>query len=78
MAGQPEQIGTLDDGTVLYVARGCKGLALINISQKPQKIKIETALPDGTYTDSVHGLTFKVKKGILTGKLTPTSSALIF
>ena len=78
MAGQPEQIGTLDDGTVLYVARGSKGLALINISQKPQKIKMETALPDGTYTDSVHGLTFKVKKGVLTGKLTPTSSALIF
>ena len=78
MAGQPEQIGTLDDGTVLSVARGCKGLALINISQKPQKIKMETALPDGTYTDSVHGLTFKVKKGVLTGKLTPTSSALIF
>lgn len=78
MSGQTENILTLADGHVLAVARGDKGLALINISDKPQKIKTQTTLPDGTYTDAVTGARFQVKKSMLTGQLAPLTSALLF
>lgn len=68
MSGQPEKLVFADNGAVAMVERGTKGAALINFSDKEQKIKLETALPDGTYTDAVSGASFKASKGTLTGK----------
>ena len=59
------------------VSRGTKGLALVNFSTKGQKVKMATALPDGTYTDPVSTKTFKVSKGILTGRLDATTTYIL-
>ncbi|MCD8394727.1 MAG: alpha-amylase [Bacteroidales bacterium] len=77
MAGEKEQVTTANEGAVVEVARGTKGAALINLSGKTQKVKMETPLPDGEYTDGVHSTTFKVKKGILTGTLAPIASYIL-
>lgn len=77
MAGQPEKIFTSDKGDIIEVARGDKGAALINLSDKAAKASIETTLPDGTYTDAVHATEFKVKKGKLSGKLAPLTSYIL-
>ncbi len=78
MAGQDEKLVYANKGAVVEVERGDKGVALINISDKPQKLSIETSLPDGEYTDAVHGNKFKVKNGKLTGRLAPVSSCLLY
>lgn len=78
MAGQSETISTTDNGTVAMVSRGDAGAALVNFSDKKQKIKLATSLPDGTYTDTISGLQFKVKDSTLTGTLPPLTSALLY
>lgn len=78
MAGQPEKITFTDNQTVGIVSRGDAGAALVNFSDKNQKIKTSTDLPDGTYTDIVSGATFKVKSGVLSGQLQPLTSAILY
>ncbi len=77
MSGLDESIYTSEKGDVLEVCRGNKGAAVINISDKNAKVKMATTLPDGTYTDAVHNTTFKVRKGLLEGRLAPLSSYLL-
>lgn len=78
MAGQPEEIVVSKDGAVVEVARGNAGASFANISDKTVKIKMPTILPDGKYTDAVHGVTFTVKKGEISGKLTPLTSYILY
>lgn len=78
MAGQPETILPLNNGHVVEVARGTKGIALINLTDKQQKINGATVLPDGTYTDAVHNSTFTVSKGKITGTLSPLTSYILY
>lgn len=78
MAGQPENITTTDNGTVAMVARGDAGLTLVNFSNAARKVKMATTLPDGIYTDAVHGTQFKVKKGILSATVQPLTSYIIY
>lgn len=78
MAGQPEELISFNDGAVVEVKRGDKGFALINFSEKEQKVIIPTTLADGTYTDAVHGTSFKVKNGKMKGKVAPLTSYLIY
>ena len=54
------------------------GLALVNFSDKEQKLKVPVTLPDGQYTDAVSGAIFKVRKGDLTGKLAPLAAAHLY
>ena len=78
MAGESETLAYSDNGALATVTRGNKGLALINFSTKAQKVKMPTTLPDGTYTDAVSGTTFKVAKGMLTGKAAPTATYILY
>lgn len=78
MSGQPENVIATDNGAVVAVERGDKGVAIINMSDKPQKVKLATVLPDGEYTDGVHGTLFKVKKGMVEGKVTPLTSYILY
>ena len=78
MAGKAESLYAAADNAVVEVCRGDAGASLINFSDKAQKVKVATTLPDGTYADTVHGTTFKVAKGILQGRLEPLTSYILY
>ena len=78
MAGKPEAVTFADNGALAMVQRGNAGLALVNFSDKDVKAKMATQLPDGTYTDAVSGATFKVAKGVLTGKCAPLGTYILY
>ncbi|MDE6370555.1 MAG: alpha-amylase, partial [Duncaniella sp.] len=50
MHGQPEALVASDNGAVVAVLRGMKGMALINLSDSEQNFELPTSLPAGTYT----------------------------
>lgn len=77
MAGEQENILTSEDGSVVAVQRGDKGLVIVNFSDKAQKVNLPAALPTGTYTDTISGTVFKVAKGIITGKATPLGTYIL-
>ena len=77
MHGQPEKVTSSDNGAVISVERGKAGLVIINISGQPQAIDIATTLPDGTYSDSLHGTSFEVKSGKITGSVAPYTSSIL-
>jgi hypothetical protein len=60
------------------VARGNKGVALINFTNKNQSANLETTLADGKYVDKVHNQIFEVSDGHIVGKLQPLTSYVIY
>lgn len=78
MAGQSEEITSTANGGVIMVSRGDKGVVLINLTGKPQKVKLASALPDGKYADAVHNSTFSVDKSMISGTLNPYTSYVIY
>jgi len=78
MAGEPESISAFNNGAIVEVARGNKGIAMVNFSSKEQKIEIPVNMPDGIVTDRVHNTSFKVKNGKMKGKMAPLTSYLIY
>lgn len=78
MAGESETLESLNDGAVVVVKRGDKGIAIVNISEKKQKVKCNFSLPDGVYTDKVYGTKCKVKNGVLETVVPPLTSFLIY
>ena len=79
MAGEPEKIITAEKGNVAVVERGDKGVAIVNFADKAAKsFKASTTLPDGVYTDKVHGTRFTVKNNEIKGSLAPLTSYLIY
>ncbi len=75
MSGQPEEL--VQAGKAVVVNRGDKGAAIINFSSEEQTIEVPTTLPAGTYTDTVHNATFKVRNGKLKGTAAPLTSYFI-
>ncbi len=78
MSGEAEEIMTAKDNAVIEICRGEAGASLINLSEAKQKIKMGTSLPDGTYTDEVHGTQFKVTKSVIEGTLAPRTSYILY
>lgn len=78
MAGQPEEISGLNDGKVIAVKRGDKGLVLINISDKEQKVAIPVGFTDGKYHDKVYGKDMTVKNGKLKAAVPAFTSLVIY
>lgn len=78
MHGQPEKINVTDNGQVIGVARGDKGVAVINISEEKQEIQLPATIKSGKYTDRVHGITFEVKDGKLIGEVQPLTSYILY
>lgn len=78
MSGQPEALTSANDGAVVEVERGNAGVALINFSNTQQKIKLSTSLPDGTYTDAVSGMQFKVRASRIEGKMAPLTTYILY
>lgn len=77
MRGQMEDLQFSDDGQVWLVNRGKKGAAVVNVGSFANFVNLPTGLPDGTYRDKVYGQEFKVKKGRLTGALSPDRSYIL-
>ncbi|MBQ9076948.1 MAG: alpha-amylase [Muribaculaceae bacterium] len=78
MHGQPEQVIVSDNGAVIEVARGNKGIALINFTDHAQPVSLPTTLPNGKYHDKVYDKEFTVTDGHITGNIAPLSSCVIF
>lgn len=77
MNGQPDSLTFSKDGAVCVISRGSKGAAVINISDKPQEIKLATTLGKGTYTDALTGQEFQVKRNKLRGSIAPLSAVIL-
>lgn len=77
MHGQPETIVYGNNDKVVEVARGKKGVAIINISPEQQTVSMPTTLPNGKYKDAVYGTTFVVRKGVLTGTVKGLTSYIL-
>ncbi len=77
MSGQQETLYFNENNTVAQIARGNKGVSLVNISDKEQTIEMPTTLRNGTYYDQVYNTKFIVKKSILRGTLQPYTSYII-
>lgn len=78
MQGQPEEVFVSENGALIEVARGNKGVALINISDKSESVDLATTLANGKYVDEVHGNEFVVKDGKITGEMQPLTSYIIY
>lgn len=78
MAGQSENLVFSENGAVVEVERGDKGVSLINFSNADQALDLATVLPDGTYTDAVSGSTFEAINGKLTGTLAPLTTYILY
>ena len=78
MHGRVEHIFTSPDGAVVQVARGEQGAAVINLSGRKQSVRLDTTLPDGTYTDTVHHVPFTVRNGILRATIEPHASYILY
>jgi len=79
MSGESEELLNGSSLAVLIIKRGEKGVVIINDAEKgSEKIEILLALPDGVYKDKANGLKFKVKDGILTGKVPHEKIAVIY
>lgn len=78
MQGKAEQLIVSDNGAQVCVARSNAGLALINLAENTENIKIAVPLADGSYTDKVYGNKFTVADGTLTGEVQPLTSYIIY
>ena len=78
MHGEPEKVVVSPNGAAIEVARGDKGVALINISDATENISLATTLPDGKYTDGVHNTEFEVKDGTIMGEMQPLTSYILY
>lgn len=78
MSGQPEKIDMSDNGSVIEISRGDRGVALVNLGNKKAKVSMPSLLKDGVYTDAVSGASFKVAKGKISGSLAPLTSAILY
>ncbi len=77
MDGQTEDIRISEDGEVVAVNRGDKGVAVINFAAESNAVELATKLPDGEYADTVYGQAFKVEDGILKGNAQPETTYII-
>lgn len=78
MTGQPEKMIFAKDGSVVEVARGDKGAAIISFSPETISISLDTPLPDGQYTDTIYNNVFTVADGVMTGELVPHTAYIIY
>lgn len=77
MAGQPEDLISLNKGKVVAVKRGNSGVALINLSNKKQTVSFPVSFPDGTYFDKVYNTKIIVKNGSLSTSVPPLTSYIV-
>ncbi len=78
MTGEPEKMVFAADGSAVEINRGDRGASLISFAPEEVEISLATTLPDGQYTDKVHNATFTVKNNIISGRLSPHASYILY
>lgn len=78
MKGQPEQIITSNNGAIVEVARGNKGIVLVNFSSEIVEFDIYTPLTDGRYIDRVYGVSLNINNKRIKGILPPLATYIIY
>lgn len=80
MTGLNENLFNPDDNNgVLFVERGTKGLAIINVSKTDYDFEVSTKLENGEYTDRVDGKTvFTVKNGKISGTVKASDAVILY
>jgi len=77
MNGQVEDVRISEDGEVIAVNRGNKGVAVINFAADANPVELPSGLADGEYTDVVYGTSFNVEGGILKGTAQPETTYIL-
>ena len=77
MNGQVEDVRISEDGEVIAVNRGNKGVAVINFAADANPVELPSGLADGEYTDVVYGTSFNVEDGILKGTAQPETTYIL-
>lgn len=80
MVGEPEKLFNGETSSLLFIQRGEKGIVMVNANQDGyEQISVKIGLPDGVYIDHASNrLKFKVKNGILTGKVPRRSVVVVY
>ena len=78
MTGENNMLLNGENSGIMFIKRGKKGVAIINMNREEQPIGFRCGLPDGQYTDRAWKLKFKVKGGVLIGKIPPEKIAVIY
>ena len=78
MTGENNMLLNGENSGIMFIKRGKKGVAIINMNREEQPIGFKCGLPDGQYTDRAWKLKFKVKGGVLIGKIPPEKIAVIY
>ena len=77
MAGQVEDLRFSEDGEIILVNRGDKGVAIVNLAAESNAVELPTGLADGEYKDAVYGQTFIVENGVLKGNAQPETTYIL-
>lgn len=78
MHGQPEKIFFSKNHKQAEVARGNKGVALINLANAATEISLPTTLLNGKYKDKVYNTEFTVNNGVIKGSMNPLTTYVIY
>lgn len=66
-----------DENNLLYISRGNKGLVIINPTESEKTVSFKTKIEEKKYSDKAWGIKFKVKNGMVTGKIPPQKICVI-
>lgn len=78
MIGLDEKLSNGSTYETLIIERGNKGVVIVNIKEGTENINHKVSLADGEYIDHANGIKFKVKDGILSGKIKAKKIAVIY
>lgn len=78
MAGLDEELINGNNEGILIIKREDKGLVILNATKKSSKISVPVKFADGEYFDKANKIKFKVKDGILSGKMPKEKIAVIY
>jgi len=78
MSGMPESVTLSDDGRLVSVARGDKGLVIVNFSDGEEPVDMPVQLADGEYEDKASGAKFVVDGGRIAGYARPLGTYVIY
>ncbi len=78
MQGEDEDFSNGENAGVLAIKRGEKGIVIINMNERPQKIEAKIRLREGSHIDRANGIKFSCENGILRGTIGAEKICVIY